>query len=1751
MKLINEYFKWDYELNRNPKSKTAKAKLNKVREEFYEEIKNILRVEKLDEFSIEGFINTHQDKLFYIVDRLGGIENLKNKTQIDPKLIAKPENLNNYETLIKDLINAIDLSQSGKKQTIVFVSDFDGDGAFAQNGIEEFSKILKEIGVDIEIINIEERNDKGRGVNVSELEHKELENVQNVDLFITTDSNFVKQGLEKYVLPKKYENTKFIVTDHHHTQNQSPSFIDSSNYYEVNPHLSEDEDQEPFSGAAVISLVLREVLERKSKEGLFFNTEVVDLDYIDYFNSILFTTNTGDVAVNNPLLEYTGERLQKAQEHYNLFNQLNLYKRLGVEDFKSFEKQMPEEMSKEKVQQLWDELKLDLRKITIFSKNQYLSEAELLYEMRRNDNEEFKIEDYRRFLLNANDSYIKRKVGGRHDLMKTILADFKKTHQKIQRAILAEVEDNSITTSPETSNLNIKEYSPTRGYKIISTAFPPITETAVGMVRVLDKNKKLDSVNIVGGRSSLSVDDKSGWELFQDDVNEELVEAFKSSGIKLNKTNEKEIKDMIKYLGHGGAFGGYITIPKMIKASNLSNDKIMSIIKEAIHKGITKTKQENKEKTQENKIYITEDNLIEIPSIIKMNSILQGDKQSSLLPNIVIKLLNSYTPDVEKVYESMGLFSSESLILRGNLKPGDYVEYNVSSKGMMMSHLLSESEVAEIKKYNQGNPVDSPHVFDLENEIKNATKLKEGVYVSKEKVEVTKEPKISIDLETTGSNSKESEIYNVGIVSNDGEGNLTKYSIFVKTHMPLSSIVLTRISQEFLDKHGSKDLEGVDETIVEILKKEAKINSKNGKKPVISAHNGMNFDFRMLVEKLSKTYNELMNTNLYQLVDTTFLARAAMSEETGLEIKGTKIKTQNYSHLEELNVKNWILEVSKTKLQHGTNEVNGPKLYNLFAQEEFFRVDMGTDKVKRLNYYSSNGKVVLIEPFNEETANEFVQTRFKEVPLNAKFSIDLITKLVATHDIMYKLYQDKLQTTHPVDEKILDVLGNRTNTKNAVRNHLTNYYFTLSPKKNVTLLLNKLNNLKADEKAQNNALKLNIESFMENINLNSKYGKALVEILENDEEAVSNIEELRHCDAFEDYDEKEVSKDDLEQFIYETSLSLTGFDIDANILHEEYMENTTITQSTFDDVGDDEFLKYIDAKLVKKGYEYLEMYFSSNEEMTIKQLLDLIKEEKIATRKDYSYKKAIQTLETEIGKEILDIQKKFLQKTENQDPIIAKKARITEEISTVLYLVSQDYLINIKYEDITKEQLEKYSEDLSKKTNIPKELILKVTGFIKNIYENKEEEEFKVIYEEIEHYFKKEHHQAMEDAKAEQEVMKLFLQKFYPIVNAKETESIKSASSEMIKRKFAKTVRDDYEKRNLNRLPAKYNNADQDVFVNRKDGQELNKNDYVLLQEYIELRSFENMKGTKIFTGGFVEKEIEEFKKVVDESLITPELMDIFYTEYSKKSSLDKKSKNIEEKMAQYLRDNGVKENEVERISLFFKSLPKLNDNCENIDFQSVKDRYKQIEKDYNIVIGNREYQIGKRLRGVVDQKEGYDILSLPTSNIGEAITIDKNGEVIKNTENKARKREIDLNTENGKSIIELKIEGVLQEVITEPNFTSKDYKNPNDNEKYLIDAIEDFLYSLIDTMELANRLNIDNLEQIFTKLVKDLKKPLPKNDEITKFKTSAPINSVKEYVYKYNKYLKEVKPGKKEEQEEVQEQQEEQEQTSSKGKTP
>ena len=59
---------------------------------------------------------------------------------------------------------------------------------------------------------------------------------------------------------------------------------------------------------------------------------------------------------------------------------------------------------------------------------------------------------------------------------------------------------------------------------MISTAFPPITESSIGFVSNLDNQKKLKSINIVGGRSSLSNGHDAGWEIYGDNVNKQLLE---------------------------------------------------------------------------------------------------------------------------------------------------------------------------------------------------------------------------------------------------------------------------------------------------------------------------------------------------------------------------------------------------------------------------------------------------------------------------------------------------------------------------------------------------------------------------------------------------------------------------------------------------------------------------------------------------------------------------------------------------------------------------------------------------------------------------------------------------------------------------------------------------------------------------------------------------------------------------------------------------------------------------------------------------------------------------------------------------------------------------------------------------------------------------------------------------------------------------------------------------------------------------
>ena len=83
-----------------------------------------------------------------------------------------------------------------------------------------------------------------------------------------------------------------------------------------------------------------------------------------------------------------------------------------------------------------------------------------IYELRKNNEEKFDIEEYKDYLLNANESFIRRKTGGRHDLMKKVLVEFKRTHQKIQRAIKANSEDTTKSTPANKSNINMKEYNP-------------------------------------------------------------------------------------------------------------------------------------------------------------------------------------------------------------------------------------------------------------------------------------------------------------------------------------------------------------------------------------------------------------------------------------------------------------------------------------------------------------------------------------------------------------------------------------------------------------------------------------------------------------------------------------------------------------------------------------------------------------------------------------------------------------------------------------------------------------------------------------------------------------------------------------------------------------------------------------------------------------------------------------------------------------------------------------------------------------------------------------------------------------------------------------------------------------------------------------------------------------------------------------------------------------------------------------------
>jgi len=1707
MEMINKYRELTTLLKEDPQNGELKKEIEGLKKDFYEEMKLVFRVDKLDEFSIDGFINTFEENIFDFVEDLGGIEQLKSKTQVEPEKIAKPEQLHGYNKLSEELIELINRATKGEDINLVFSSDFDGDGVFGQIAIEEFMTVLKQLDVNINIINIEAQNTKGRGVSQSELEHPEVEKLDKVDMFITTDSNFDRDSLKGYELPKNMKNTQFRVTDHHHTNGKAPSFINKENFFEVNPHLTENPNQQTFSGAALISMILKNVLKEKEKEGLFFNTSGISNDFTKTFNNIIWTTNMGDVATNNTLLEPNDKYYEDSMEYYNLFNTLNLYKRLKVLDKESLKKQLPLEMKEDEVEELWEELELQYKKIKVLAKNlreqkkgdrSITTQEELVYLVRDEETGDLDLSDIQDLLLGTTDSFVKQKVGGRHELMSNVLKEFKKTHQKIQRKIKEVFNDTTVTTSPETSNTSFKEYDKRRGYKLISTVFPSQTETSIGFVRNYDEEGKLNRISIVGGRSQLTEGHKQGWEIFGKTVAKTLWKKLsegKDLG-KLSKTDKDEINTMIKYLGHGGAFGGYVTIPNCIEKLGIDEDKLLKMIKESFHEGITEEKTRIKEVNQENKILITADNWIDLPAILKMYERLQGYKHSSKLPNIILEIPESYKYEIEKVYQAMGLFSGEAFILNGELNPGDYVEFNMSHGALMMSNKISKEEAQKVKPYNNGEMIESPHVADLENEIQNSEELMRGVYKSTETVEVTNEPKISLDLETTGSNAKESEIYNIGIVANDGKGNLTKYSIFVNTYMPMSSIVLTRISQDFLDKHGNPNKEEIDKKIVEILDEEKQRLQQNNEKVVLSAHNGMNFDFRMTEFELPKTYDKLMNTSNFQLVDTTYLARKAMSEEVGYLIEKHNIKFQKYESDGKLNFDNW--------LENQLNNVEGTseKLYNIYAEGEYFFIERGTDKNPRLKYVGKDGDKVIINNLNRENVDKFKET-LKENSIPAKFSIDLITKLVATHDILYKLNEDVLKTDHKIDENIFKNLENRPATKNALRKHLSSYYFTMSKQKNVTLLLDKLKNMKMDDLDLNEAYEdTEIDYFIENLPQDHKYTLIIKEAYELDDE-ITNISDLIDSEEFIRLSEESQQKEEIETFIVNKVISMNGVGVDEKIIQKEYLDNFTRDSIDLKDWYEpkekslvDKIKKWVTTKADKAVLEELfvvqglslgdilrimqntkGMLPKGEKEENQKTEEDLrkeniVKNHTLKTSKYFDMALLPELVEEELREEMLDIQTKFLKHEENKE-----KAKISEDISTILYLVGQDYLINLVYEEETEEGLKEYSKALSRKTGVSEELLFKTTMFIKDIYENKHKEEYKDIHHKIEHYFKKEHHQAMEDAKAEQEVMREFLAKFYPIEGTKEKQKIHSASSELVKRTFVKKYRDDYTEKGFDRLPTKYHEADQDVFYKRLDEKELTKEDHSKLEEYLSLGELRNTALSKRKSKTeVVEKDIEEFLKKLEET-DNLKVSEIVINKFRELRQIDKSIKEKNKELIKTLKstyeETNIPVDKQEDIENYFSTLFMFENNIKDLVVEDIEKRMSEIEKDYDIVITNTEYQIITKLRNVLDKKSGKRILDLP-----EVSQFSKSPFDI----------QIDLEDETNQKAIEEELELFFIGLEKTAGFSSI-----ADNE-VLVNAIKDYLKNIINVLEASKKLSINNFRTFKKNFFAEFEKPLNPN---------------------------------------------------------
>jgi len=1705
MELINRYKELKNQLKENPNDIEIKKDIDNIKKDFFNELKIIFRVDKLDEFSIEGFINTFGEDLFDTIERLGGLEVLKTKDKPKPEEITQPENLNNFNKLVEQLVEKIDLSSS-KEINIAFSSDFDGDGVFGQIAIKEFQLVLKQLGIKLNIINIEARNDKGRGVNKSELEHEKIKHLEKVDMFITTDSNFDKENLKGYKLPNNLKDTQFVVTDHHHTNGKAPSFIDPKNFFEVNPHLTTNQNQNTFSGAALISMVLKATLNKKGEEGLFFNTNIVKEDFEKTFNNIIYTTNMGDVATNNTLLEPDDSAYELSMEYYNLFNTLNIYKRLKIIDFESLKKQLPENMSDEEINELFEELKSQYKKIKIIAEEPRINETRLLFKTRSETLDNFELSHIQDFLLLTTDSYTKEKVGGRHDLMKRVLKDFKKSHQKIQRKIKEKVntEKTTIKTNPEASNTTFTEYSKTRGYKLISTVFPSTTETAIGFVRNYDEEGKLDRISIVGGRSQLKEKGKQGWEIFKDETIKTLWDKLKEKlgEDKLSTKTKEEIKNMIVFLGHGGAFGGYINIPQVVKDLNIPEDELVNMIKDSFHLSISKNKKRIKKQENKNKILVTKENLIDLPAIIKMYDRLQGYKHSSKLPNVVLELPESYEYENEKVYQAMGLFSGEAFILNGELKAGDFVEFNMSKGAMMMSNLISKEEAQQIPKYNNGQMIDSPHVEDLMNEINNAEELEKGIYFSEEKGEPSNEPKISIDLETTGSNAETSDVYNIGIVSNDGNGNIRKYSIFTNTYMPLSSIVLTRISQEFLDEYANPDMNFIDKKIIEILNTERELIQDENGKATISAHNGMNFDFRMLERKLPGSYEELMLSNKYDLRDTTYLARKAMGDETGLKISNTKIRFQNYQNIKELDINTWL----RDQLNGGSN--SSKKLYNIYEEGEYFTIDKGTDKQNRLVYMKNNDKTILIEDLNQTTVEEFLNS-LKEEKIPAKFSIDLITKLVATHDIMYKLNEDILKTEHKINENIFESLGDKPQLKNAIKAHLEDYYFTLSKNKNVSLLMNKLKNLKIDESELSKIYDMDINDFVNKLDSKNDFTIMINKILNKDGE-IETINDLFDSKEFKKEGNKNFQLEELENYIFDNAMIISGRGIDQKVIIEEYINDFDIGIDDWEKPKEGTITKQIKAWLTTKGgKDIIENKILSSKTRSIKlgEIVKEIEEAKLKTTSYYEKGKLISLVEEQIEKEVLEVQKAFLKDNPG-------KATITEEISTMLYLVQQDYLINLTYDNTTEEELKKYSENLSSKTGVSKGLILKVVNFIKTIYDNKENNEYQDIYTKIEHYFKKEHHMAMEDAKAEQEVMRVFLEKFYPIEGAKQKEKIQSASAELVKRTFTKKVRDNYNEKGFVRVPTKYHEADQDIFVKRQDKKEMEKEDFENIEKYLELTELINViAATKNAKEDYFSKTIRQFKEKYQNVEITPNFDEYILEGLKKpKEELENYIPTIIEELNKELKSQNLKDSVIEDFQLFYGSIIQLKHNIEDLDEPKIMVELEKIKSRYEIKVLNQEFKVKQKMRNVIDKKPGKCILDL-----------DKASEFEKNP----LKQKMKYSEPSQKDYIDENIEVFMQSLINllkeKSGFKTDSMNKIVKEETYIIEGIYEYLQGVLEVMDMSETLSIDNLKIITNQLATEFSKSLGDNEKYNKSNSKPSMKKVKELLFKYIDFVKSI----------------------------